>query len=192
MQAIFGAAWLLVVSAGLVTLLVYEHQPGAASAEPAGWPSESQLPRAVGVPTLVLLAHPHCPCTRATLEELNQLLARSPVDLRVHALFFAPSDEAPEWAHTDLWRTVEALPGVEVRVDRDAREATLFGAETSGHVVLFNASGELLFRGGITGSRGHAGDNLGRQSILAHLSGQGSAVRNTPTFGCSLTEREGP
>ena len=42
------------------------------------------------------------------------------------------------------------IPGVTTIVDRDGTQASLFGAETSGQVVLYDSHGELKFRGGIT------------------------------------------
>ncbi len=51
--------------------------------------------------------------------------------------------------------------------DDDGAEAKRFGAETSGQTLLYDERGTLAFSGGITGSRGHAGDNAGRASLLA-------------------------
>jgi hypothetical protein len=70
------------------------------------------------------------------------------------------------------------------------QEAKLFGAKTSGDVLLFGANGKLIFAGGITASRGHEGDNPGADAMLKAL---GESRRNkvstttaTPVFGCSL------
>ena len=49
--------------------------------------------------------------------------------------------------------------------DDDGAEARRFGAETSGQTLLYDARGALAFSGGITGARGHAGDNAGRASL---------------------------
>jgi hypothetical protein len=62
----------------------------------------------------------------------------------------------------------------------------LFGAETSGTILLYDYHGNLLFKGGITGSRGHAGDNLGEDAIASLCLGQAAATNQTPVFGCSL------
>jgi hypothetical protein len=78
------------------------------------------------------------------------------------------------------------MPGVNVHEDVDGATARLFGAETSGFVVLYDPRGKLLFKGGITSSRGHAGDNLGEDTIASLLAGQIARSTRTPVYGCSL------
>jgi hypothetical protein len=70
--------------------------------------------------------------------------------------------------------------------DREGADARLFGAFTSGQTFLYNPGGRLLFNGGITASRGHSGDNIGRDGIVALLHGGTFAQNVTPAFGCSL------
>ncbi|MFO0864756.1 MAG: hypothetical protein U0744_08910 [Gemmataceae bacterium] len=70
--------------------------------------------------------------------------------------------------------------------DPEGVEASLFGAETSGHVMLFDPSGHRRFHGGITASRGHAGENMGRQKIIAIVRGESTARDEFPVFGCRL------
>ena len=134
-----------------------------------------------------MFAHPKCPCTRASIEELNSLLAGygGPVAARVY--FFKPTAESEEWTHTDLWQSAARIPGVTVYEDVNGALAQQFGAETSGFVVLYDPQGNLLFKGGITGSRGHMGDNQGESTILSLLSGKNPGTRQTPVYGCSLS-----
>lgn len=133
-----------------------------------------------------MFAHPQCPCTRASIEELNRLLAQCSGKVSAHVLFFKPAGFADDWTKAGLWQSAAALPDVAVAADPDARQAVLFGAETSGYVVLYDPHGKLLFKGGITGSRGHAGDNEGESSVAALLSGQVASFTQTPVYGCSL------
>jgi len=56
---------------------------------------------------------------------------------------------------------------VTIVTDADGAEANRFGAETSGHTLLFDFGRRLLFSGGITDSRGHTGDNAGESAIVA-------------------------
>ena len=44
----------------------------------------------------------------------------------------------------------------------------------------------LVFEGGITSSRGHAGDSVGRSALEARLLDSGPADDGAPVFGCSL------
>jgi hypothetical protein len=53
--------------------------------------------------------------------------------------------------------------------------------------MLYDARGALLFSGGITGARAHAGDNPGRSALVALLNRQsGTHASTTNVFGCSL------
>src|SRR5258708_3051129 len=70
--ALIGA-WVLVVAGGLGWLSSYKATRGADGSAPASWPVETGVAREPGKATLVMLAHPHCPCTRATLAELETI-----------------------------------------------------------------------------------------------------------------------
>jgi hypothetical protein len=83
---------LAVVGAGLAAPGVYEGRPGQEATAPARWPAGSTLVRASGRSTLLMLVHSRCPCSRASLEELDRVMARG--GDRVCALRRA--DEGPE------------------------------------------------------------------------------------------------
>jgi hypothetical protein len=136
-----------------------------------------------------MFAHPKCPCTRASIEELSTLMARSQglVDARV--VFFKPEDADENWAITDSWKRASAIPGVIVQTDSEGLEASNFRATTSGQVVLYDAEGRLLFSGGITEARGHEGDNDGRSAVLDFLRHGKSVFTATPVFGCPIQEK---
>lgn len=150
------------------------------------WPVESPLARGTTTPTIVLLAHPQCSCTRATLAELAEALARVEVKPKTYVLFLKPYEFDNEWAMSDLWRTAEALPNVTVVRDDDGLEARRFGAETSGQTMLYDEGGTLVFSGGITGARSHQGDNDGRRALVALLNHKDPPRSWTNVFGCSL------
>jgi hypothetical protein len=178
--------WLTVVGVGLAAMAGYERRPGNAGTAPPSWPAGEGVVRDANLPTLLVFAHPQCPCTRATIEELNRLLVKCRGRVAVRVLFLAPEDATEDWTRSALWKSVASIPGVSVEIDDDGKTARKFGVETSGHVVLYDARGELLFQGGITASRGHAGDNAGEDAILSKLlTGTGETDR-TAVFGCSL------
>jgi hypothetical protein len=77
---------------------------------------------------------------------------------------------------------------VSVAADDEGREHARFGVETSGHVLLYDAAGKLMFSGGITPSRGHSGDNTGRDAVVRLLRHGGVERTKTPVFGCSLKD----
>ena len=55
-----------------------------------------------------------------------------------------------------------------------------------GEVVLYDHAGRLLFTGGITPARGHAGDNAGLSAVLNLINHDPSVGATTPVYGCSL------
>jgi hypothetical protein len=181
-----GALWLIAVSSGLAVLWAWDNAPGENAAAPRTWPGGTTLIRATEQPTLVLLAHPQCTCTRASLAELAEALARATVRPKTYVLFLKPQGFSDEWAKSDLWKTAAALPDVTVILDDEGTEARRFGVSTSGQTLLYDKDGALLFSGGITGSRAHQGDNDGRRSIVALLNRKTSGRTATNVFGCSL------
>jgi len=180
-------SWLLVIVFGLWILWGYENSPGKAAAPPHQWPADSKIQPARDHPTLVILAHPHCPCTRASMEELAKVMARVQGKVTAYVLFYKPQEFGTDWENTELRQSAAQIPGVIVLSDFDGAEARRFGAETSGHTLLFNPSGHLLFSGGITQSRGHSGDNAGESAIVSLVNNHVSQRANTFVFGCSLT-----
>jgi hypothetical protein len=139
-----------------------------------------------------MVAHPRCPCTRASIGELAQVMARVQGKLIAYVLFVKLSHSDVDWNETDLWRSAGKIPGVTVLADVDGVAASRLGAETSGHTFLFAPDGRLLFSGGITGSRGHAGDNVGKSAIVSLLNVNRAQRNQTFVFGCALTARHTP
>jgi hypothetical protein len=178
--------WLAALAVGEGLMLAYKISPGRVGNPPSRWPPECRIPRPSDCSTLVLFAHPHCPCTRATLDELAILMAGSGDQMKAHVLFVKPHAFPDGWERTDLWRNAAGIPGVTAWSDPDGVEARHFQATTSGQILLYDAGGRLRFRGGITRARGHAGDNPGREAILAALWEGGADSRETAVFGCPL------
>jgi hypothetical protein len=139
-------------------------------------------------PTLVMFMHPHCPCSRASVGELAEVMAHCQGRVNAHVLFLQPTEMKADWVETDMWREAAKIPGVTVSRDEAGREARLFGAETSGDTALYDAKGRLMFHGGITISRGHHGDNPGHDAVQSLLLGEPVQLTDAPTFGCSLFE----
>lgn len=181
-------AWLVLVCAGLGWLLTYENTPGEVALPSAQWPSKSQLLPSAEHATLVMLAHPHCPCTRASIGVLSAIMAHSQGRLTAYVLFLKPEGVSVNWEKTDLWHDAAEIPGVTPLVDEGGREAALFESLTSGQTLLYDQKGRLLFKGGITASRGHSGDNAGRSAIISIVNTGSSEQDTTPVFGCPLLD----
>lgn len=178
--------WLLTISVGIAMVLRYENASGAVGPVTPHWPSVKQVSLDPARDTLVMFVHPKCPCTRATLGELNRIMAQCDGRIVAQVFFLQPKGFSDDWVHSGLWGTAAAIPGVTVHTDPQGLIGQKFGAETSGYVLLYNPAGQLLFSGGITGSRGHAGDNAGEDAIDALVSGQNSGLTHTTVYGCSL------
>ena len=186
--AIALAVWLPGVAYGFSVLWRYSMTPGHPASPPVKWPQQLQIQRKPTQATLLMFAHPQCGCSKASLGELAILMAHTHVNANV--LFYAPQDEPTTWAQTDLWETAEKIPGVTVIEDHDNNIAGSFGVFTSGQTLVYDSEGRLIFNGGITASRGHSGDNYGRDAIISLLQ-EHPAQRTTlpvtsPVFGCSL------
>jgi hypothetical protein len=182
--------WAVSVSLGTLGLWKSKLTPAPIGRAPTTWPDDSAIPHRTDVATLVMLAHPKCPCTRASLQELAALMSESRAEMSAQVLFLRPHDVPHGWEESDTWRQAVAIPGVAVAPDDDGVEARRFGATASGHTVVYDRAGHLLFQGGITNARGHAGGNVGRDRILSLVT-RGSADKRTgPTFGCELDHAE--
>lgn len=184
--AAFATFWLASAVGGLCVLWAYENGPGEAATAHEQWPADTALTLAADRPTLVFLAHPQCVCTRASIGELAEALARAGTHPKTYVVFLKPSSFADGWEKSGLWEAASALPDTTVLRDDDGVEAKRFGAVTSGQTMVYDAGGGLLFSGGITAARGHAGDNEGRTAVVSLLDHLETHHRTTNVFGCSL------
>jgi hypothetical protein len=188
---ILTGLWLCLVAGGLLLLMAYASREGLRGAVPQQWPREADFDLADSRGTLLVFVHPHCPCSRATIDELAWVLTRCGERLDCHVLLVQPAGTADDWIEGKLASAAAAIDGVVVEADPQGRMATLFGARTSGHVMLYDKAGQLLFEGGITPSRGHRGSNIGRQRLvtLSHASANdrsSPSAQPTCVFGCPL------
>jgi hypothetical protein len=185
--AVLGVLWGGAVLGGMTALARYSNTPGRPAEPPGDLPADSALRASPGRFLLVMLAHPLCPCTRASLTELQAVMAEAGARVDAHVLFLRPERADAQWGQGVLWRQAAAIPGVTVHQDEGGVEARRFGATTSGHVLLFDEGGHLRFSGGITGARGHEGNNSGRAAVEALVRAGAGGPRH-PVYGCDLEE----
>lgn len=139
-----SALWLLLTGAGMAFLWNYESAPGVAAVAPERWPAASRIRRAPDSPTLIMLAHPHCPCTRASIGELARLMTQAQGRVTAYVLFIKPPGFSDEWERTDLWNSTAAIPGVQVIGDDEGVEANRFhGDLRSDHALRFTGEAAL-------------------------------------------------
>ena len=179
------AIWVILVGVASFVMLNYDFTPGPASSAPSYWPESSTLSRQPGRSTILMFAHPRCPCTATSIDELRQILGKSTSPIDCQIIFLMPPNASQDWLASANVRAARAIKNVRV-VNDGGEEARRFTVATSGHVLLFDESGRLAFSGGITGSRGHAGPNNGATTLLQSIKHQQAADHELPTFGCPL------
>jgi hypothetical protein len=183
------ASWCVAVGVGLVIAFGYSTTAGAAGTTPTSWPIDSAIAPAADGFTVVMFLHPHCTCSRASLRELADAVAHADAP---HRIVLAFTDAAGDPTGGVSWSLGERVRDATRWIDRGGIEATRFGAVTSGFVVVYDPRGALRFAGGITGSRGEVGDNIGRRQLAAILAGGGSddATARHAVFGCAIGDAE--
>ena len=184
--AVVLALWITILVGGITATARWEGQPGDSFEAPSTWPSDTTVSLTPGSWTLILFAHPRCPCTRASLHELERIVSRSETPLSAQVLFCVPDGAPPRWEDSGLWSLAQAIPGLRVSADAGGLEARRFGARTSGDVLLYDPVRQLRFHGGITLLRGHQGTSRGFTDVLALLRGSQESCCASPVFGCGL------
>jgi hypothetical protein len=183
-----GAVWGIAVMIGLSLLFDYQTTPGAIGSPPMRWPTSDRIIPAKNRLHLVMVAHAHCPCTRAGVEALARIMAHSQNRATASVIFPKPKGAPHDWEQTDLWRSAAAIPGVQVVCDEDGHLARRFGVKSSGHVLLYDDNGQRIFSGGITAGRGHHGDNAGLNHCISLINGETTVQSDTPVYGCSILD----
>lgn len=185
-MAVGGGMWLLVISAGMGWWMLYDRTPGAAAAAGNAWPGDSSLVLNDQAGTAIVFVHPHCPCTRATLEKLDSALASCTHKPNLY-VFVSPVDlDAKKTEAGDNYRRAAAISGAICIVDSDRTAQAHFGAATSGQVIYFDARGNLKFAGGLTAERGGVAPGGAERQFAAALRGEAQSPVKTPVFGCPL------
>ncbi len=190
------AAWFVAVGGVMGAMHAYSARPGVGERALEAWPHGTSLGLDRSRPTVVLFVHPRCPCTRATIENLRSVWPDGGVDgadgggASLTIVSSGPAAGGALSEEVEGW--LASLPkgaGARVVVDASGEEARRFGATTSGHVIVADASGAVRFCGGVTPGRGHVGrcDALDRfAGALEATSLARSDGANPPVFGCPI------
>ena len=180
------ALWLLCVACGIASFDRYTLLPGSPAFASEQRPQAIGPSHTSGCDELLMVVHPNCPCSRASMSELAALAASCEKPLSIRILFVEPPGLVEDVETTELWHSAQHIPGAALIRDTNGALSHALGATTSGQVYLYDRGGTLRFSGGITDSRGHAGNNLGRSAIEAILHDQSPGTICTPVFGCAL------
>jgi len=178
--------WIAGIGIGLRSQGAYDFVPSPTNIVERQWPTVTDLKLASDRPTLVMFVHPRCGCSRASLSELAEVLKTCRDRLNVQVAFLMPQSASAEWSKSDLCVTAKNMTGVNIHLDVDGHEHERFKATTSGEVFLFQPDGTLVMHGGITASRGHIGENRGRNSIEQFVLQGRCPTNSTQVFGCGL------
>ncbi|MBS1969160.1 MAG: hypothetical protein JSU04_02570 [Bdellovibrionales bacterium] len=141
-------------------------------------------------PTLIMFAHPQCPCTKASITELQGIAQKLRGHVNIKIFFIHPASKDRGWVESSSWALAKKIPDAQVLADPRGMMAKMFSARVSGETLLYSKEGELLFEGGITPSRGHIGENHGTQSIVEAVQTGASSIKKTQIYGCSLFTHE--
>jgi hypothetical protein len=137
-------------------------------------------------PTIVLFAHPECPCTKATLHQLEEAQAKATRKASIYIVFATPEGLPVGDGSQVLIKQARQIKGATVIEDDGLALAKRFGATTSGQTFVFDPGSTLLFKGGLTRARGHYGNSLGAESLLSMMDTGKPVATETPVYGCSL------
>lgn len=190
-------AWAFLIACGLAWLENYAATPGAIAPPSHDWPRETSLELSADRPTLVMFLHPGCGCSRASVGELERLVAKHRSQLAVRFLMALPPGDAE--TQRDLSEDSAPLRELASRVpdstciaDVRGREANLFQAQISGEIFVFTPDATLRFHGGLTARRGHLGHSAGQDALEQILAGTENRLVTTPVFGCPLSDFQVP
>ncbi|GMU38008.1 MAG: hypothetical protein KJ057_13430 [Phycisphaerae bacterium] len=185
-----AAVWATVLFFGGKRIVEYAARPGSSAAPDMYWPAGSRIAHPADRPALLMFLHPKCPCSRASLSNLERILSFGASRVRCTVVFVCPESVSESWRDSDLVGKCRVIAGLSVMFDDGGAEARRFGATTSGHVLMYDARGRLFFSGGLTPARGHEGDSSGMDAVRALISGATPVSVMTPVFGCPLFEPE--
>ncbi len=178
-------AWIVCIAVSFGTLQRYAATAGEAHAPADDAEALIARHRQPDRGLIVMVVHPECPCTEASLAELGDLLARSRGRCTALILHYQPAQIPADWSDPPDYLE---LGGVRVAVvaDRAGEQALALGALTSGHAVFADSTGVIRFRGGLTLARGHRGRSPAQDAILAQLAGGAASMSVAPIYGCAL------
>jgi hypothetical protein len=178
--------WVATVAAAYEAVRRFETTPGLPASAPRSWPAATTVARTTGTWSLVMLVHPHCSCSRASVKELAEIVEKAPRDVQTTVLVYRPREMAAGWERTNVYDAATRIRRARVLLDRDGAEARNFGGFTSGQTFLYDGKGRLRFAGGVTALRGHAGMNRGHADVL-RIAKDRSGNGSHPVFGCAIT-----
>lgn len=151
----------------------------------SAWPLRSTLYHKAGQRQFVVFVDPHVLRAYTTIHKASQLRATSGVTGIV--CLVGPPDASDRWFDSVLTGALKSS-GLAVMHDRGGVEAALFGAETSGVCLGYDASGRLRYRGDLAPALHEPDDNRveAARRALSRTEAMPDRMVNRPTTGVPL------
>ena len=140
--------WLATVAAAYEAVRRFETTPGLPASAPRAWPATTAVARTAGTWSLVMLVHPHCSCSRASVSELAEIVEKVPRNVQTTVLVYRPHQMKAGWERTNVVDAATRIRRAKVMLDVDGAQARIFGGFTSGQTFLYDDEGRLRFGGG--------------------------------------------
>lgn len=189
--------WVIGTGFFIKSKIDFSFTPGKSSQFKSDFPMQSTLSVIPSKYNLYVFIHPKCGCSVATLDNLKSLAHKQSYlsDLmQIHVILYDPSESPKDWLDSQTVKDIQSWASqypVIVKHDKSLQEFKLFDAQTSGQSFLFDQNRRLVFSGGLTEERGHAGPSSSVNYILSVLSNKQSSTNQrlpaaftTDTFGC--------
>ena len=96
---LLGGIWCALLAYGGASLWRHTWTPGSVGDAPSDWPVASRIPRATDAYTMLLFAHPQCPCVRTSLDELARVVGEHPENVRPVVVIYHPTRQGAEWSN---------------------------------------------------------------------------------------------
>lgn len=162
-SSILGLAWGGSIAFGYRMLSAHEANTSTA---PTQFPAGSALSLAADQPTVVMLANPDAESTRDSVTELAEL--NHELNAKVYVVFTPLAQHDTHWNRSASWKIAAEISGVVPVGDDDGVETRRFGAQPSGHTMIFAQDGRMLFSGSITKAHLFAHNELLERHIAAN------------------------
>lgn len=130
----------------------------------------------------VMLVHPDCPCTEASLNLYLNAVNKTKSPLKTLIVIPGPSRSS---RNITLARTI---PNSQLKFLSAEDISKQYGISTSGHLLVWNGQ-KLVFSGGVTDARGEE-VAAGAFDELTAVLGSTKAAGETPVFGCPAYNHE--
>lgn len=188
---LIATIWVGGIVAGGFAMFRHEFTAGETEPAPQELPKEfSKLgPKTDAELTLIMAVHPDCPCTSASIEQLDRFLTSHPEKTQAVAFFWTdPQNPDPiDLSSNAYWSRLSKMKAARIYPDPGGQNAAKLGALVSGAVAAYDANGKLRFQGGLTATRGHAGPSPSIDVLTCIAEGREICGSNqSPNFGCSL------